>query len=46
MKGGVELLEIRPDQLCSNDLGGEQVIMICLIFLLLDFILIDKGKLL
>lgn len=25
MKGGVELLEIRPEQLTSNDLGGEQV---------------------
>uniref|UniRef100_A0A3Q1CBD5 Protein arginine N-methyltransferase n=1 Tax=Amphiprion ocellaris TaxID=80972 RepID=A0A3Q1CBD5_AMPOC len=25
MKGGVELLEIRPDQLTSNDLGGQQI---------------------
>lgn len=25
VKGGVELLEIRPEQLTSNDLGGEQV---------------------
>ncbi|KAM7396311.1 hypothetical protein PAMP_019360 [Pampus punctatissimus] len=25
MKGGVELLEIRPEQLSSNDLGGEQI---------------------
>ncbi len=25
MIGGVELLEIRPEQLTSNDLGGEQV---------------------
>ncbi|XP_029010518.1 protein arginine N-methyltransferase 7 isoform X2 [Betta splendens] len=24
-KGGVELLEIRPEQLCSNDLGGDQI---------------------
>lgn len=28
MKGGVELLEIRPDQLCNSDLGGEQVLML------------------
>lgn len=25
IKGGVQLLEIRPEQLTSNDLGGEQV---------------------
>lgn len=25
MKGRVELLEIRPEQLTSNDVGGEQV---------------------
>uniref|UniRef100_A0A7N6BI46 Protein arginine N-methyltransferase n=1 Tax=Anabas testudineus TaxID=64144 RepID=A0A7N6BI46_ANATE len=25
LKGAVELLEIRPDQLCSNDLGGKQI---------------------
>lgn len=28
MKGVVELLEISPDQLCSNDLGGKQVTVI------------------
>lgn len=26
MKGGVELLEIRPEQLTSNDLGEQQVL--------------------
>lgn len=26
MKGGVELLEIRPEQLTTNDLGAEQVL--------------------
>lgn len=26
MKGGVQLLEIRPEQLTSNDLGAEQVL--------------------
>ena len=26
MKGGVELLDIRPDQLTSSDLEGEQVL--------------------
>lgn len=25
MKGGVELLDLRPEQLSSSDLGGEQV---------------------
>ena len=27
MKGGVELLETRPDQLTRNDIGGEQVLV-------------------
>ncbi|MEQ2197430.1 hypothetical protein XENOCAPTIV_029296, partial [Xenoophorus captivus] len=34
VKGGVELLEIRPEQLTSQDLGGEQV-PLCLLRLLL-----------